>query len=385
MRRIGVVTTSRADYGIYRPVLDRIRDDPEVELHLLVSGSHLVPHLGDTVREIERDGFEPAARIEVLVEGDSPQATAKSIGLGVIGFAQTLAACRPDLLVVLGDRFEMAAAALAALPLRVPVAHLHGGEVTLGVTDESLRHAMTKLSHLHFVAAPEYGARVVQMGEEPWRVTVCGAPSLDVLRHFVAPSRPELEAQLGCSLPERFMLVTYHPATLELADPALQARELVTAVEAADLAPVFTGTNADPGGFAVREVLTRFVLDHPEARYVESAGALGYAGLMSHAALMLGNSSSGIIEAATFGLPVVNVGTRQAGRVRSDNVIDVPCERDAIVAAVARAESPGHRAVAASATNLYDRGGAAARIVDRLRSVAIDETLLIKRFHDDAG
>ena len=209
------MTVGRSDYGIYLPVLRHIRDVPGLELRVMVSGMHLSPEFGLTVRDIEADGFEVADRIDMLEPSDSPEAIAKSVGRGVIGFAEAFARDQPDLLLTLGDRFEMYAATVAALPFRLPVAHISGGEVTQGAIDDALRHSMTKLSHLHFVSTQEYADRVVQMGEEPWRVTVTGSPALDSMRETELLSREALSGRLQSPLPHRFLLVTYHPVTLE--------------------------------------------------------------------------------------------------------------------------------------------------------------------------
>lgn len=382
MRCIAVVTTSRADYGIYRPVLRALETDPAFEVRLLVSGSHLSPDFGMTVRDIEADGFPVSERIETLLASDSPEGTAKAMALGLAGFGQSFRRSRPDLLMVLGDRFEMHAAALAALPFRIPVAHVHGGEVTAGAMDEALRHSMTKLSHIHFVATEEYGRRVIQLGEEPWRVTVCGAPSLDNLRTAVLKSRQEMESRLGFNLGEQFLLVTFHPATLDEADPAHQARTLLDAVVATGLPAVVTMPNADPGGRRVREVLLEIAAKNSSVHLVENLGTESYFSLMRIAAAMAGNSSSGIIEAVSFGLPVVNVGARQLGRVRAANVLDAPCEAEALAAVLGKALDPAFRATLAGLTNPYGDGHASERITARLKEVDLGPALLLKKFAD---
>jgi len=382
MRSIAVVTTSRADYGIYLPILRALREDREIDLRLLVSGSHLSPDFGMTVEQIEADGFEVADRIEVLLASDSPEATAKAMGLGVLGFGQSYGRSRPDLLVVLGDRFEMHSAALAALPFRIPVAHVHGGEVTEGAMDEALRHSMTKLSHLHFVSTQEYGRRVVQLGEEPWRVTISGAPSLDNLHTFTPMGTEELEHRLGFPVTGPFLLVTFHPATLDASDPGGQTETLLSAVERSGLPAVVTMPNADPGGRAVRAVIARRAQATPSLHPVENLGTPAYFSLMALAAAMVGNSSSGIIEAASFGLPVVNVGDRQCGRVRGANVLDCPCEAGLLSSSLQRALDPAFRSSLRGLINPYGDGKATARIVARLKEVELGPGLLVKHFVD---
>lgn len=385
MRTIGVVTVSRSDYGIYLPVLRRIQQEPDLRLQLIVSGMHLSPEFGLTVRAVEEDGFPIADRVEMLLASDSPEAVAKSMGIGTIGFAQAYARLRADILLVLGDRFEMHAAVVASVPFKIPVGHIHGGEVTEGATDEGLRHSITKLSHLHFVATEEYGQRVRQMGEESWRVVVSGAPGLDAFQSLTPLSRGDLEARLGLDLAEPPLLVTYHPVTLEYERTGWQVRQLLTALDKAGSPMVFTAPNADVSGRTISSLVQEFVRTHPRARFVANLGSQAYFSLMRCAAAMVGNSSSGIIEAAAFELPVVNIGTRQKGRVRARNVIDVGYEADAIARAIAQALSPEFRASLAGLKNPYGDGHAANRIVRVLSEITLGDALVVKRFCDLQG
>jgi UDP-N-acetylglucosamine 2-epimerase (non-hydrolysing)/GDP/UDP-N,N'-diacetylbacillosamine 2-epimerase (hydrolysing) len=382
VRRIGVVSVARSDYGIYLPVLREISAVSDLSLQLFVGGMHLSPEFGSTVRVVEADGFDIAARVEMLLSSDSPEGIAKSTGLGVMGFAQAYAAHRPDILVVLGDRFEMMAATLAALPFKIPVAHIHGGEVTEGAMDEAHRHSMTKLSHLHFVSTEEYGRRVRQLGEEPWRITVSGAPSLDNLRTVKLLSNAELEARIGLPLSPAPLLVTVHSATLEFEQAEWQTQELLAALEASGHPVVFTAPNADTGGRIISRLIGDYCQRHSNARLVDNLGTQAYFSLMAKASAMVGNSSSGIIEAASFELPVVNIGVRQRGRTRSGNVIDVGHGREEIQAAIARALSSSYRDGLRGIKNAYGAHDAAKRIVEVLRSVALDERLVMKKFCD---
>jgi UDP-hydrolysing UDP-N-acetyl-D-glucosamine 2-epimerase len=382
MRTVGVVTVARSDYGHYLPLLRRIGEVDGLRLHLIVAGSHLAPEFGSTVELIEADGFEVADRVEMLRSSDTPQGIAESMGLGVIGFAESFARVRPDILVLLGDRFEMHAAALAALPFKIPVAHIHGGEITRGAIDDALRHSMTKLSHLHFVATEEYARRVIQLGEEPWRVLMTGGIGLDNVRSIAPMERAELEAVVGLSLDEPILLVTFHPVTLEFEEAEWQTGELLSALGAADLPVVFTAPNADTGGRSVRALIEAFVQSTARSVLVENLGTRAFFSMMSVAAAMVGNSSSGIIEAPSFGLPVVNIGTRQEGRVRAANVIDVGYRQEEILDGVRRALDASFRESLRSMANPYDAGGAAELIVDRLASVDLDRALVTKRFHD---
>lgn len=382
MRTIGVVTSSRADYGIYRPLLQAIAAEPGLRLALFVTGMHLAPEHGLTVRAIEVDGFAIAERVEGLLADDSAAGIAQSMGLTTQGFARAFARSRPDLLLVLGDRFEMHAAALAALPFTIPLVHIHGGELTAGAIDDALRHSLTKLSHLHFVATEAYAARVRQLGEEPWRVTVSGAPGLDALAGFVPLAAAELEARIGLPLDPAPLLVTFHPVTLEPGQAGQQLTELLAALDLAGLPVLFTAPNADAGGRLIVSLLADYVARRPQTRLVTSLGSAGYFSLMTHAAAMVGNSSSGLIEAPSFALPVVNVGDRQEGRVRAANVLDVGYGRQQIAAAIARATEPAFRKSLAGLPNPYGDGRAAARIIEVLKTVAIDPRLLKKRFCD---
>lgn len=382
MKRVGVVTVGRSDFGILRPLLRAILGEPGLELHLLVTGAHLSPEYGMGVKLIEAEGFPIADRIEMLLSSDTPAAIAKSTGIGVMGFAQSLSTRRPDLLVIMGDRFEMLAAAVAAAPLNIPVAHVHGGERSEGAIDELFRHAITKLSHLHFASTAEYGQRIVRMGEEPWRVTVSGAPGLDNLGLVPLASRTDLESHLDLSLETPPLLVTYHPVTLQHDTTGDQIGEVLAGIAGYDGPIVITYPNADTQSRSIIGAIRAFVAAHPRARAVQELGTARYFGLMQLAAAMVGNSSSGIIEAASFRLPVVDIGDRQRGRVRAANVIDAPCERGALAAALATATSPALRASLASLQNPYGDGRAAPRIVDVLARTAITPRLLEKRFHD---
>lgn len=382
MRTIGVVTVGRSDYGAYQPVLRRIEADPELKLWMFVGGMHLEPEFGLTVKLVEADGFEIRERVEMGLVSDAPAAVAHSMGLGVSGFARALARSRPDVLVLLGDRFDMFTAAVAALPLRIPVAHIHGGELTRGAIDDALRHCLTKLSHLHFVSTREYARRVAQLGEEEWRITVSGAPVLDHLLSQRLLSRGELEKRYELDLSKAPLLVTLHPVTLEHERSEWQAGELLAALERSELPVVFTAPNADPGGEMLRTKIQDYVRTHDGAQWVENLGTEGYHSLMALALAMVGNSSSGLLEAPSFKLPVVNIGTRQADRTRAANVIDVDYDREAILAGIRRALREEFRQALQNLVNPYGDGHASVRIVDRLREVPLDQQLIVKRFRD---
>ncbi len=382
MRRVGLVTAARSDYGIYRPVIHRIKADPGLDLQLFVTGMHLSEEFGMTVDEIERDGHVIADRVPMLLSSDSPEGIAESMGLGTIGFARSFGRSRPDILVVLGDRFEMMSAVTAAMPFAMPVAHIHGGESTEGLIDEAIRHSITKMSHLHFTSTEAYRDRVVQMGEEPWRVTVSGAPGLDNLNEFSPLDKKKLEDLLGLTLDKAPLLVTFHPVTLEYEDTEYHITQLLEALDQLKMPVVFTFPNADTSGRVIIRAVEQYTIRRDDAVVLPSLGTRVYFSLMGHAFAMVGNSSSGIIEAASFGLPVVNIGSRQAGRHRGANVMDSGYETGSILKAVARATDETFRKNIAGMVNPYGDGRASERIVKVLKSVDLGRELVMKKFHD---
>lgn len=385
MRSIGVVTTSRADYSAYLPVLKALDADPDLSLKLYVSGMHLSPEFGLTVRSIENNGFEIAGRIEMLLSSDTPEAIAKSMGLGLIGFGQAFSSYRPDILVVLGDRYEMLAAALAALPFKIPLAHIGGGDVTQGAIDDALRHSITKLGHLHFVSTETSARRVIQLGEDPGRVFVSGEPVLD--RILTAPQLTpgELQHRFGIDVERPFLLVTFHPVTLEYEQVEWQIDELLAAIEQSRFPVVFTMPNADTAGRIIATRIRQWLQSHPgTGKMVDNFGAEAYHSVLRRAAAVVGNSSSGLIEAPSFKLPAVNIGTRQAGRIRAANVIDSGHNRTDILAAIQKATSGEFRQSLQSLENPYasKTNSAVSTITNVLKQADLGDTLLQKKFHD---
>ncbi|MBA3935957.1 MAG: UDP-N-acetylglucosamine 2-epimerase (hydrolyzing) [Planctomycetes bacterium] len=382
-RRICVFTGTRAEYGILRPLLKALADQPSFELQVLVSGAHLDPRFGETWRAIAADGYDISAKVDMQLTGDSPVAIGRSMGLGTIGFADALGRLAPDLAVVVGDRYEVLAFVQAALVARVPVAHIHGGEVTEGAIDESIRHAVTKLSHLHFAAAADYRRRIIQLGEAPERVFAVGALGLDALGRERLLEPAELEAELGLALSPGLLLVTYHPATLGVLAPGAAAVALFAALDRfPELTVLVTGTNADTHGSEVVAATTAFLARNPaRARGIASLGSLRYLSAMRHCLAVVGNSSSGIIEAPALGRPTVNVGTRQRGRLRAPSVIDCAEDEAAIVGAIRVAASPGAQRQAAEKISPYGHGGVAEKIVAVLLATDFP-ALTVKPFHD---
>lgn len=382
-RKICVVTGGRADYGLLLGLLREIKNNPALTLQLVVSGMHLCAQFGMTVDAIEADGFEIAARVDMLQPGDDALAVSGSVATGLNGFAAAFDVLRPDVVVVLGDRFEIFAAATAAMIARIPIAHIHGGEVTEGAIDDAIRHAISKMAHLHFVSAVDYRDRVIQLGEDPARVFLVGAPGLDNLRDMTFLSRAELEADLGMALNAPLLLTTYHPATLQDDYAAQGMLALTQALEQfPEATVVFTGINADPGHTRISDIIATFAKNHPT--HVGNFASLGqrrYLSMMKLADVVVGNSSSGIIEAPALATPTVNIGNRQAGRLRAASIIDCAETTDSIVQGISQALSARFKDSLARMTHPYGDGTASRRMVEILSSVDLTG-ILIKKFHD---
>lgn len=382
-RKICVVTGTRAEYGLLRWLMQEIGDDPGLKLQIVATGAHLSPDFGLTYREIEADGFTIATKVEMLLASDTPTGIAKSVGLGVIGFADALALLAPDILVLLGDRYEILAAAQAALVARIPVAHIHGGELTEGAFDDAIRHALTKMAHLHFVAAEPYRRRVIQLGEDPARVFNFGAPGLDSIRRLTLLGRAELETALGFALGAVNLLVTYHPVTLEDENPREAMAALLQALDAFPQARIiFTRPNADTHGRVINELIDRYLAAQPgRAAAFASLGQVRYLSAVCHAAAVIGNSSSGLSEAPALKTPTVNIGARQRGRLRAASVIDCAAEPAAIRAAIEKALSADFAPVVQAAVSPYGAGDASVRIKEQLKQVPL-AGLAVKKFYD---
>lgn len=375
-RRLCIVTGTRAEYGLLYWFLRAVHEDPCCELQLLVTGSHLSPEFGLTVREIEADGFPIAERIEILLSSDSETAVATSMGLALIGFGKAYERLRPDVVIVVGDRYEILAAAAAAAPFRIPVAHIHGGESSEGAMDELFRHAVTKMSRLHFPAAEGYARRIRQMGESPDAVHCFGALASDNIRNLSLMDRVSLAAELGLSTEKSWGVLTYHPATMAPRAGCDEVREVLEATkEFPEIFWVMTSPGADAQGRAILRELEAFASECPQkARLFSSLGRLRYLSLLKWAAVMVGNSSSGIIEAPFFDLPVVNIGDRQKGRIRGRNVVDAsPCERREISEAIRRARSGQFGEALAKSLNPYAGENVALKILSVLKTVDLHQ------------
>ena len=365
--------------------MKEIQDDPELKLQVIATGMHLSPEFGLTWKEIERDGFKIDEKVEMLLSSDTPVGIAKSTGLGTIGFADALERLKPDIIVVLGDRFEILAVVTAATIMRIPVAHIHGGESTEGAMDEAFRHAITKMSHLHFVAAEPYRERVIQLGEDPSRVFLTGSPGLDHLDRTPLVGREELEAYLGIELKQPLFLVTYHPVTLQ-GSPEKPFMELLSALEEYPGATViFTAPNADTEGRIILSLAREFVERYPERScMVTSLGQQRYLSLMKLCDAVVGNSSSGLAEAPSFGVPTVNIGDRQKGRLRASSVLDCREEENAIKEALERVLSPVFRQETSNIRNPYGAGGASLKIKNIIKDIDLSG-IIEKKFFDTSA
>jgi GDP/UDP-N,N'-diacetylbacillosamine 2-epimerase (hydrolysing) len=375
------VTGARSDYGLLRPVMQRLQGDPEVEFQLAVTGTHLSPEFGLTVEDIERDGLVITRRIEMLLSSDSCVGLSKSLGLAIIGFAEAFRDLKPELLLVLGDRFEIFAAAAAATMARLPIAHLDGGELTEGAIDDAFRHCLTKMSHLHLTTTEVYRQRVIQLGEAPERVFCVGSTAIDNILSLRSMSRSELEADLQISLKPKNLLITYYPETLSKDSVEGQFSELLAAMDdLEDTLLIFTKPAAETGSRAINRMIDEYVERHTDKAvgYV-SLGQRRYLSLLRYVDAVAGNSSSGLSEAPSF--RTINIGTRQQGRVKAKSVIECSPTRKSIMQAVERVYSPEFRTILQTVKNPYGDGGATERIVGILKGAPLDG-IIHKRFHD---
>lgn len=376
-----MVTGTRAEYGLLRLLMREIQQSKVLELQLVVTGMHLSPEYGLTYQEIESDGFTIDCKVEMLLSSDTGVAIAKATGLGVIGFADAIEQLNPDVLLVLGDRYEIFAAVTAALFAKLPVAHLHGGETTEGAYDEGIRHAITKMSHLHFVASEEYRNRVIQLGENPSDVVNVGGLGVDAILKTQLLTRKELSEQL--QIGPRYLLITYHPETLSSTSTKSQMEELFSALMMLErnISFLFTYPNADSNGRVIHRMLDDFVSENSTRAFVhQSLGQTRYWSAMKHADAVVGNSSSGLLEAPTLGTPTVNIGNRQKGRLLATSVIDAKCNAIDIQQAIGVALSNDFVAIANKAVNPLGTGGASEAIVRQLSSRSLDVTIVQKRF-----
>lgn len=382
-RKLCVVTGTRAEYGLLRHLMKEIERTENLSLQLVVTGTHLSPEFGLTYREIEADGFKIDKKIEILLSSDLPVAIAKSMGLGLIGFAEAFDQLRPDLIIVLGDRYEILSAVSAALVARIPVAHIHGGEATEGLIDEGIRHAITKMSHLHFVAAKEYQNRVIQLGEQPNRVFLVGGLGVDGIKKSALLSKSSLEEELSIKFQKKNLLITFHPVTLEENTAEGQITELLQALKelGSETTLIFTMPNADTDGRVVYKKIEDFVQGHSNAYLFKSLGQLRYLSCLQFIDAVIGNSSSGLTEVPTFKKGTINIGDRQRGRLEAASVINCQPNKAEIKDALNKLYSSNFQAQLSMVVNPYGEGGSSEAILKAVKSIPLDG-LLKKRFYD---
>ena len=380
VKKICVVTGTRAEYGLLRWVIDGLDKSPSINLQLIATGMHLSYEYGMTIREIKKDGYKISNEIEMLLSSDTPVGISKSIGLGIIGFADAYSSLKPDMVVLLGDRFEILSAAIAAMTARIPIAHIHGGEATEGLIDESIRHSITKMSHLHFVATEEYRKRVIQLGENPKNVFNVGGLGIDNINKLSLLSKREIENVLNLYFNKRNLLITYHPVTLEENSSFYQIDQLLHALDQQkETNIIFTMPNADMESRILSKKIKQFCDKKSNAYLFTSLGQLNYLSCLQFVDAVIGNSSSGLLEVPSFKKGTINIGDRQKGRICAKSVINCQAESKAIINAINHIYSEEFRAILSSVNNPYGEGGASAKIVNKLENVGV-RGLLKKKF-----
>ena len=383
MRKICVVTGSRAEYGLLRWIMEELQVDKALQLQIAVTGMHLSKEYGFTYKEIEKDGFKISHKIKIPLADDSSEGVAKSFAEAVPGFSTAFKKLKPDIIVILGDRYEILAAAISAMFARIPIAHIHGGEITEGAIDDTIRHSLTKMSHLHFTATEEYRKRIIQLGEQPSKVFNFGSPAIDFLKTVILPSKLDLEKKIGFKLGKINFLVTYHPETLSGANNEKAVKEMLKAFDPFPEAKIiFTKHNADSGGRIIGKTIEKYVYKNPgKAKLVTSLGRLYYLAAVKYCDMVLGNSSSGLIEVPAMKKPTVNIGSRQDGRIKAQSVIDCPAESGKIISAIRKALSKEFSAKLAKMISPYGNGGSSRKIKEVLKTADLNK-IICKKFHN---
>lgn len=385
MKRIGIMTGTRAEYGLLKSLMQEINKDNDLELYLIVSGMHLSPEFGMTYKEIEEDGFEINAKVEMLLSSDSPAGISKSIGLGVIGFADEFQRADLDMLILLGDRYEALSAAISAMVMRIPIAHLHGGELTEGAIDEGIRHSITKMSYLHFTSTEQYRDRVIQLGENPERVFYVGALGVENIKKINLMTKEELEKSIHFEIDENTVVVTYHPVTLENNTVEEQFLNLLKVLDRnPKIRMIFTKANADTNGRIVNELIDKYAAQNSErACAFMSLGQKRYLSALKYCRIVIGNSSSGIIEAPSFGKPIINIGDRQKGRICADSVINCGYTQQEIQQAMETALTEEFENKARNCRNPYEKENTAANIISVIKDYLLNDKIKLKKgFYD---
>jgi GDP/UDP-N,N'-diacetylbacillosamine 2-epimerase (hydrolysing) len=380
-RKICVVTGARSDFGLLRFLMEDVKECPSLELQVIVTGMHLLQEFGSTYIEVEKC-FDVDYKVDTLLTSDTPVAITRSMGYGLIGMADAFDKLSPEIVVLLGDRFEILPAAIAAVMKKIPLAHIHGGETTEGAIDESLRHAITKLANIHFVAAESYRRRVIQMGESPERVFMVGGLGVDAIDRITFLERAELEKRLNLTFNKRNLLITFHPATLESESSAVQMQAVLDVLDGlTNTSLIFTFPNADTGGRNLMMQVKRFAENRPHVFAYESMGQQGYLSCLRQMDGIIGNSSSGLLEAPALGVPTVNIGSRQKGRLVATSVINCDPERDEIARSIEYIYDPEFRSKLQNTISPYGKGGASNRILEVLKNFPLNG-LLSKPFHN---
>jgi UDP-N-acetylglucosamine 2-epimerase (non-hydrolysing)/GDP/UDP-N,N'-diacetylbacillosamine 2-epimerase (hydrolysing) len=382
MRKICIVTGSRAEYGLLSRLMRLIQEDAELTLQIIATNMHLSPEFGLTYKDIEKDGFRIDKKVEMLLSSDTANATTKSVGLATIGFADAYEDLKPDLLLVVGDRYEILAAVTAALFYKIPVAHLHGGEITEGAYDDAIRHAVTKMSHLHFTSTEEYRKRVIQLGEEPNRVFNVGAIGIDNIKHLQLMPKHKLEESLNFKFGEKCVLVTFHPVTLERNTAEEQIKSLLQALKSIDdLRILFTLPNSDTDGRIIMQMINQFVEENKNRSIVfNSLGQLKYLSALQFIDAVVGNSSSGLIEVPSFGIPTLNIGHRQQGRIKAKTIVDCESTFENIREKLKLVLSSKYKESCKKSTNPYEKENTAIEILSVIRQFDLDNLILKKFF-----
>lgn len=383
MKTITVLTATRAEYGLLSPIIKELKKCDEFSIRLVVTGAHLSPEFGLTYKEILDDGVQIDKKIEILMSSDSPSAISKSMGLAMMSFADYFSDTRPDALLVLGDRYETLAVCCAAMNERIPIIHLYGGETTEGAIDEAVRHCITKMSYLHLTATEEYRKRVIQLGEHPERVISVGSIGVENICNKRLMNKSELEDSIQFSLDKPYAVVTYHPVTLEEKSSKAQFEQLLDAFEQKkDINYIFTKANADSDGRIINHMIDEYVSTHDNTIAFESLGVQRYLSALKYASMVIGNSSSGIVEAPSFGIPTINIGDRQKGRLKAQTVIDCIPESAGILNAIHKAMSEDFVKACRRAVNPYGDGNTSGKIVEAIKKMMQNDIELKKKFFD---
>jgi len=383
MKKITVLTATRAEYGLLSPIIHALKECEEFEIQVVVTGAHLSPEFGLTYKDILQDGVNIDKKIEILLSSDTPSAISKSMGMALIGFADYFQENRPDALLVLGDRYETLAVCCAALNAQIPIIHLYGGETTEGAVDEAIRHSITKMSYLHLTSTEAYRKRVIQLGEDPERVFTVGSIGVENALKKPLLSKEELEKNIGFKMNNPYAVVTFHPVTLEKNRMEEQFHNLLQAFdENADLRYLFTKANADSGGRYINEMIDEYTRTHNNAIAFVSLGTIRYLSALKYASMVIGNSSSGLMEAPSFQIPTINIGDRQKGRIKAASVIDCLPKKESICAAIKRARSPEFRKICETTSNPYGDGETCAKVVHAIKKMMTGNIDLKKQFFD---